>query len=41
MSDLDDSEDYEHFQSVVNPRGYGNNVDALVVTAEGKIIFEY
>jgi hypothetical protein len=40
MCDLDDSEDSEHFNSVANPNGSGNNVDCLIVTYEGKVIFE-
>lgn len=40
MCDLDDSEDSEHFYSIANPSGSGNNVDCLIVTYEGKVIFE-
>ena len=40
MCDLDDSEDSEHFYSIANPNGSGNNVDCLIVTYEGKVIFE-
>ena len=40
MCDLDDSEDCEHFNSIANPNGSGNNVDSLIVTYEGKVIFE-
>lgn len=41
MCDLDDSSDYDHFISTQNPNGSGNSVDVLIVTHEGKVIFEY
>lgn len=37
---LDDSEDAEHFQSIANPNGSGNNVDNLVLIYNGKVLFE-
>ncbi len=40
MCNLDDSEDSEHFNSIANPNGSGNNVDVLIVIFEGKVIFE-
>ena len=40
MCNLDDSEDYEHFHSTANPNGSGNNVDCIIVTYEGIVIFE-
>jgi hypothetical protein len=40
MCNLDDSADCEHFHSISNPKGSGNNVDCLIVTSEGKVIFE-
>jgi hypothetical protein len=41
MYRLDDSEDYEHFNSVANPNGSGNNVNDLILTCEGKVIYKY
>ena len=41
MCDLDKSEEYDHFYSTTNPKGSGNNVDVLVVTHEGNVIFEH
>lgn len=41
MCDLDESDEYDHFYSTMNPNGSGNNVDALVVSHDGKIIFEH
>ncbi len=29
-----------YFNSVANPNGFGNNFDSLIVTYEGKVIFE-
>ena len=40
MCNLDDSEDCEHFHSRANPNGFGNNVDCIIVTSEGKLDFE-
>lgn len=40
MCNLDNSEDWEHFNSIANPNGSGNNVDCLIVTYDGKVIFE-
>lgn len=40
MCNLDDSEVWEHFNSIANPNGSGNNVDCLIVTYDGKVIFE-
>ena len=40
MCNLDDSEDSEHFNSVANPNGSGNNVDCLIMIYDGKVIFE-
>ncbi len=40
MCNLDDSEDSAHFNSVANPNGSGNNVDCLIMTYDGKVIFE-
>ena len=40
MCNLDDSEDSEHYNSIANPNGSGNNVDCLIVTFDGKVIFE-
>jgi len=41
MCDLDESDEYDHFSSTTNPNGYGNNVDVLVVSHNGEIIFEH
>ena len=41
MCNLNDSEDSEHFNVTANPGGYGNNVDSLIITYYGKVIFEY
>jgi hypothetical protein len=40
MCNLDDSDDSEHFNNIANPNGSGNNVDSLIVTYDGKVIFE-
>lgn len=40
MCNLDESEDSEHFNAIANPNGSGNNVDCLIVTYDGKVIFE-
>jgi uncharacterized protein YeeX (DUF496 family) len=40
MCNLDDSEDSEHFNDIANPNGSGNNVDCLIMTYDGKVIFE-
>lgn len=41
MCDLDESEESDHFYSTMNSNGSGNNVDVLVVTHEGNVIFEH
>lgn len=41
MCDLDESDEYDHFYSTMNPNGSGNNVDVLVVSHDGKVIFEH
>ena len=40
MCNLNDSEDSEHFNDIANPNGFGNNVDCLIMTYDGKVIFE-
>jgi hypothetical protein len=41
MCDLDESDEYDHFISTTNPKGSGNNVDSLIISYDGKIIFEH
>ena len=40
MCDLDESDESEHFYSTSNPNGCGNNVDVLIVSYQGNVIFE-
>ena len=40
MSNLDESEYSEQFNEIANPNGYGNDVDCLIVTNNGEVIFE-
>jgi hypothetical protein len=37
---LDDSEDANYFESSSNPNGAGNDVDKLVLTFNGDVLFE-
>ena len=40
MCSLDKSDESEHFHSTSNPNGFGNNVDNLIVSYQGNVIFE-
>lgn len=37
---LDNSEDADHFESIANPNGSGNNIDSLLLIYNGKTLFE-
>jgi hypothetical protein len=37
---LDESDDADYFHSTSNPNGAGNNVDNLVLTYNGEILFQ-
>ena len=39
--ELEKTDIFDHFIATSNPNGFGNNVDSLVVTYEGEIIFEF
>jgi hypothetical protein len=40
MEGLDDTDIAEYFLSTCNPNGAGNSVDQLVLSYDGKILFE-
>ena len=40
MCDLDESDDNEHFLSIANPNGYGDDTDSLVLIYKGETLFE-
>lgn len=40
MCSLDESDESEHFHSTSNPNSFGNNVDNLIVSYQGNVIFE-
>lgn len=40
MCRLEESDESEHFYSTSNPNGSGNNVDVLLVSHKGNVIFE-
>ncbi len=39
-NDLDITDIMEYFHSTCNPNGFGNSVDQLVLSYDGKILFE-
>ena len=40
MEDLDQTDIYDYFLSTCNPNGAGNMVDSLILTYDGKVLFE-
>jgi len=40
MSGLDETDIWDHFNSTCNPNGSGNQVDELVLTYNGEVLFE-
>jgi len=41
MCNLEESYEYDHFYSTMNPNGSGNNLDVLFVLYERNVIFEH
>ena len=41
MSELDETDIWDHFNSTCNPNGCGNQVDDLVLTYNGEVLFKF
>jgi hypothetical protein len=41
MSELDETDIWDHFNSSCNPNGCGNQVDELVLTYNGEVLFKF